>query len=161
MFKRYVHRLILSDMKSSENKTYYRCVMLDKVALPELKSYIGQQLGYQFTEGTQISIGQWQKLALGRTLFKPADIYIFDEPNASLDIASERSVLNMLYGEMRSKISFLIMHRFNCMVERANRIIVLECGNIRELGTHEELIKNRDLYFELYNNQKEMEVSDK
>lgn len=135
--------------------------MLDKVVLPEFKSHMDQSLGYQFTEGTQISIGQWQKLALGRTLLKPADIYIYDEPNASLDIASERSVLNMLYEEMRNKITILIMHRLNCMVERANRIIVLEHGKIRESGTHEELLKNRDLYFKLFNDQKEMTVSDK
>lgn len=135
--------------------------MLDKVILPEFKGHLDQSLGYQFTEGTQISIGQWQKLALGRTLLKPADIYIYDEPNASLDIASERSVLNMLYEEMRSKITILIMHRFNCMVERADRIIVLEQGEIRESGTHEELLMNHDLYFKLYNDQKEMAVSDK
>ena len=135
--------------------------MLDKVVLPEFKSHIDQSLGYQFTEGTQISIGQWQKLALGRTLLKPAEIYIYDEPNASLDIASERSVLNMLYEEMRSKITILIIHRFNCMVEKANTIIVLEHGKIRESGTHEELLKNRDLYFKLFNDQKEMTVSDK
>lgn len=135
--------------------------MLDKVVLPEFKNHMDQTLGYQFTEGTQISIGQWQKLALGRTLLKPADIYIYDEPNASLDIVSERSVLDMLYDEMRNKITILIMHRFNCMVERANRIIVLEHGKIRESGTHEELLKNRDLYFKLFNEQKEVMVSDK
>lgn len=134
--------------------------MLDKVALPEFKSHLEQLLGYQFTEGTQISIGQWQKLALGRALLKPADIYIYDEPNASLDIISERFVLNELYKEMRSKITILIIHRFNYMVERANRIIVLENGEIRESGTHEELLKNRALYYKLYNGQKEMTVSD-
>lgn len=62
---------------------------------------------------------------------------------------------------MRNKITILIMYRFNCMVERANRIIVLEHGKIRESGTHEELLKNRDLYFKLFNDQKEMTVSDK
>lgn len=134
--------------------------MLDKVALPEFKSHLEQSLGYQFTEGTQISIGQWQKLALGRALLKPADIYIYDEPNASLDIVSERFVLNELYKEMRSKITILIIHRFNYMVEKANKIIVLENGKIRESGTHEELLKNRALYFKLYNDQKEMTVSD-
>lgn len=134
--------------------------MLDKVALPEFKSHLEQLLGYQFTEGTQISIGQWQKLALGRALLKPADIYIYDEPNASLDIISERFVLNELYKEMRSKITILIIHRFNYMVERTNRIIVLENGEIRESGTHEELLKNRALYYKLYNGQKEMTVSD-
>lgn len=133
---------------------------LDKVALSEFKENAEQLLGYQFTEGTQISIGQWQKLALGRTILKPADLYIYDEPNASMDISSERTVLNMLYEEMRDKITILIIHRFNCMVEKADRIIVLEDGEIREMGTHEKLIRNHDLYFQLYSVQKEMAVSD-
>lgn len=61
---------------------------------------------------------------------------------------------------MCSKITVFVMHRFNCMVERANRIIVLEHGKIRASGTHEELIKNRDLYFKLFNDQKEITLSD-
>ena len=75
-----------------------------------------QPLGYQFTKGTQISVGEWQKLALGRTLIKPADMYIFDEPNASLDVISEQSVLNTIYDERQDKMTILIVHRFNCML---------------------------------------------
>lgn len=140
--------------------SFHKSEMLDKIALSEFKNHMEQSLGYQFTEGTQISIGQWQKLALGRALMKPADIYIYDEPNASLDIVSERCILNMIYKEMQGKITLLIIHRFNRMVEKANKIIVLENGRVREQGTHEELLKNRALYYKLYNNQKEMTVSD-
>ena len=107
---------------------------------------MGQSLGYQFTEGTQISLGQWQKLALGRTLIKPADMYIYDEPNASLDVISEQSVLNTIYDERQNKMTILIVHRFSCMLEKANKIIVLEKGEVQETGVHEELLKNNGLY---------------
>lgn len=135
--------------------------MLSKVALAELTDCIERPLGFQFTEGTQISIGQWQKLALGRSLAKHADMHIFDEPNASLDIASENIVLNMLYDEMKDKITILIIHRFNCILERANKIIVLKDGMIREMGIHNELINNHDIYYQLYMTQKEMTISNK
>lgn len=133
--------------------------ILSKVTLQDFDN-IEQPLGYQFTEGTQISIGQWQKLALGRALFKTADMYIFDEPNASLDLASEQSVLNVIWEEMEDKIAILIIHRFNCMLERADKIIVLENGKIEEIGVHEALLRNRGLYYQLYTVQKEMELSD-
>jgi len=146
------------NLKTSDNSQIYK--MLDKVTLTEFKEYMGQSLGYQFTEGTQISIGQWQKLALGRTLIKSADMYIFDEPNASLDIASEQAVLNMIHDEMQNKIAILIIHRFNCMLEKANKIIVLANGEVQEVGIHEELLKNHGLYNHLCKVQKEMEISD-
>lgn len=107
------------DNRVENDRELYK--ILDKVTLEDFKDNIEQPLGYQFTDGIQISIGQWQKLALGRTLFKPAEVYIFDEPNASLDIASEQAVLNMIWEEMRDKIAILIIHRFNCMLERGMR----------------------------------------
>lgn len=135
--------------------------ILDRVALTEFKECMWQPLGYQFTEGTQISVGQWQKLALGRALIKSADMYIFDEPNASLDIVSEQSVLNTIYDERQNKMTILIVHRFNCLLEKANKIIVLEKGEIKEVGVHEELLNNKGLYHHLYTVQKEMAITDK
>lgn len=146
------------DNRVENDRELYK--ILDKVTLEDFKDNIEQPLGYQFTDGIQISIGQWQKLALGRTLFKPAEVYIFDEPNASLDIASEQAVLNMIWEEMRDKIAILIIHRFNCMLERADKIIVLENGEIEDIGIHEELLRHHGLYYRLYMLQKEMSLSD-
>ena len=146
------------DNRVENDRELYK--ILDKVTLEDFKDNIEQPLGYQFTDGIQISIGQWQKLALGRTLFKPAEVYIFDEPNASLDIASEQAVLNMIWEEMRDKIAILIIHRFNCMLERADKIIVLENGEIEDIGIQEELLRHHGLYYRLYMVQKEMSLSD-
>ena len=87
--------------------------ILRRVKLGEYTDQLSQMLGYQFQEGTQMSIGQWQKMALGRTLYRDADIYIFDEPNASLDLLTESEILKTIRQETKGKITFIIMHRFN------------------------------------------------
>lgn len=124
--------------------------LFNKLNMDEFKVMLSQKLGYQFSDGIQISIGQWQKLALARTLYKESDIYIFDEPNSSLDIATENFVWQVIKSEMKNKISFIIMHRFNSMIECANKIIVLNEGEIMNIGSHKELLGCCELYNELY-----------
>lgn len=124
--------------------------ILEKVRLQEYKDHLSQVLGYQFQDGTQMSIGQWQKLALGRALYRDADIYIFDEPNASLDLKTESVILETIHNETQNKIAIIIMHRFNYLVRQANKIIVLKEGLITEMGTHNQLIKENDIYHELF-----------
>lgn len=124
--------------------------ILEKVQLDEYKDQLSQILGYQFQDGTQMSIGQWQKLALGRALYRDADIYIFDEPNASFDLRTESSILQTIHSETHNKITIIIMHRFNFLVRYANRIIVLKDGSIAEMGTHDQLIEENGLYYELF-----------
>lgn len=124
--------------------------LLNKLGIRNIKGKAFKNLGYQFSGGTQISVGQWQKLALGRSLYKNADVYIFDEPNASLDLNTERVVWNTIYNEMKAKITIMIIHRFNKMVMQTDRIIVLHKGKIIESGTHFELLKKKGEYSKLY-----------
>ena len=70
--------------------------MLEKVCLEGLSNRKEKQLGYQFNEGLQLSMGQWQKIALARTLISNSDLYIFDEPNASIDLRSEKEILLLI-----------------------------------------------------------------
>lgn len=125
--------------------------IMRRVKLGEYTDQLSQMLGYQFQEGTQMSIGQWQKMALGRTLYRDADIYIFDEPNASLDLLTESEILKTIRQETKGKITFIIMHRFNTMVVHANNITVLENGKIAESGTHSQLINKQGIYAALFN----------
>lgn len=127
--------------------------LLKKVGLNEFLAQENQILGYQFNKGRQISIGQWQKLALARTITKEADIYIFDEPNSSLDLVSESIILNVILSEVNNKIGIIIMHRFNEIVVKANQIVVLKDGHVEEIGTHNELLKNKNIYYDLYSIQ--------
>lgn len=130
--------------------------IMKKVELGEFQNRLSQVLGYQFREGKQISVGQWQKLALARSLYRNADVYIFDEPNASLDLITEGIVLNTIYRESKDKITLLIMHRFNYIVELADSIVVLDSGEITEKGTHAELLRKGGIYHQLYSMQSQI-----
>ena len=103
------------------------------------------QLGHWFEKGKQISIGQWQRLALSRVFAKEAELYILDEPSASLDSLSEKELLCACFSEMktRDKIGIIIVHRLQ-------NIIVLENGEIVEMGASKELIDKGGKYKELY-----------
>ena len=150
--------IIYGDICKQYNKEYVIDI-LRKIRLEECADDLSQNLGYQFQEGTQMSIGQWQKLALGRTLYREADIYVFDEPNASLDLKTESAILKTIHDETNNKIAFIIMHRFNYMVEVADQIVVLNNGIIAECGSHEQLIDESGLYYDLFQMYKELNES--
>ena len=129
---------------------------MKKVCLQNLKNLKNQQLGYQFNEGLQLSVGQWQKIALGRSIIGTSDLYIFDEPNSSIDLKSESIMLNTIINDSNDKIKLFIIHRFNKIVEKAELIITLRDGKIMEKGSHQQLIHNKGLYYELYSLQNEI-----
>lgn len=131
--------------------------LLSDVKMGEEICKSDQSLGYQFNDGRQLSVGQWQKLALARTLITEADFYIFDEPNSALDLISENDVFKTIYRKVHNKMSIIIMHRFNGVIYKANKIIVLENGSIRESGTHQELLLQKGIYYKLYTTQKNFE----
>ncbi|MDY2960561.1 MAG: ATP-binding cassette domain-containing protein [Hornefia sp.] len=105
---------------------------MKKVQLHGLLERKKQQLGYQFNEGLQLSVGQWQKIALGRTLISDSDVYIFDEPNSSIDLMSENAILNAIMENSEEKIKIVIMHGFNKIVEKADSIMTLSNGCIKK-----------------------------
>lgn len=115
-------------------------------------------LGHEFGEnGIELSGGEWQKLALARSLIKDASLLILDEPTAALDARSEYQFFQELFKKTREQSVIVISHRFSS-VRVADRIIVLEHGHVKEQGTHEQLVKQHGLYSELYELQtKEIE----
>ena len=115
----------------------------------EMKNGLDQQLGRRFKKGQELSGGQWQKVALARAYMKDADILILDEPTAALDARAEYEVFERFIGLTKGKTSIIISHRFST-VRMADRILVLDEGKILELGTHEELLENEQLYAELF-----------
>lgn len=112
------------------------------------------QLGVSFPGGTDLSTGQWQKLAMSRAGMRPAPILrILDEPAASLDPASEYEIFARYQALARQAAStsttVLVSHRF-ATVRMADLIIVLDEGRVREQGSHAELMARGDLYATLY-----------
>ena len=125
--------------------------LADTVATRLEKGY-DQMLGRRFEGGVELSGGEWQKVALGRAYMRDAQVLILDEPTASLDARAEYEVFSRFAELTRGRMAVLISHRFST-VRMADRILVLQGGELVDQGTHEELVARRGLYAELFNLQ--------
>lgn len=108
-----------------------------------------QMLGRRFDSGAELSAGQWQKIALARAYMREAQLVILDEPTASLDARAEFEVFQRFTELTAERMAVLISHRFST-VRMADRILVLEDGAILEQGTHDDLVRERGRYAELF-----------
>jgi ATP-binding cassette subfamily B protein len=106
-------------------------------------------LGKHFTGGVEISIGEWQKVALARAFLRDAQLIILDEPTSSMSPQSEYEVFQSFRKLMKGRSALLISHRFST-VRMADTICVLEKGKIVERGSHQELIRLGGYYARLY-----------
>ncbi|HET8842751.1 MAG TPA: ABC transporter ATP-binding protein [Ktedonobacteraceae bacterium] len=105
-------------------------------------------------ESTQLSGGEWQKIALARAFMRNAPVLILDEPTSALDAQAEYEVFKRFRALTAQKTALFISHRFST-VRLADRIFVLEQGQIIESGSHEELLKLEKRYAELFHYQAE------
>jgi len=114
--------------------------------LPEgLDTWLGEK-------GSRFSAGEGQRIAIARAILRNAPLFLLDEPTANLDPITEHDLLEMLFNLLEGKTTLLITHRL-VGLERADRILVLDKGKIRERGTQEELLKNKDLYHQMWTTQ--------
>jgi ATP-binding cassette subfamily B protein len=117
--------------------------------LKDLPDSYDQIVGKMFTNGIDLSGGQWQKLALARAFFKNAPILILDEPTSAIDAKAEYEIFQKVQELQKDKTVIIISHRFST-VRNADRILVLNQGTIVEEGNHESLMKEKGLYAELF-----------
>lgn len=102
--------------------------------------------------GTELSIGQWQKLSVARAFYSDSDIMILDEPTASLDALAEQQIFQQFEKLTEGKTSIFVSHRLSSATT-ADNIIVLEYGKVVEEGTHKELMQLGGKYYELFSTQ--------
>jgi ATP-binding cassette subfamily B protein len=109
-------------------------------------------LGKWFEDGEELSIGEWQKVALARAFLRDAQIIVLDEPTSAMDAKSEYEVFKRFRQLLEGRAAILISHRFST-VRMADRIFVFEDGRIVESGSHEQLIQLSGNYAHLFEKQ--------
>ena len=133
--------------------------VLDMLECGGLKQGLDTPLTLLTEEGTLLSKGQLQRLAVARVFLSDADFIILDEPTASLDPISERDVYVKSQKVLREKTTLFITHRLGA-ISQMDEILVLDQGHLAEHGSHEELMRADGIYRKLYQTQKEMYVNE-
>lgn len=122
--------------------------MADRV-IEKLPDQYDQMIGRRFLSGVDLSGGEWQKIAIARAYMRDAQVLILDEPTAALDARAEFEVFQRFKELSAGKTAVLISHRFSS-VRMADRILVLNEGEIEAAGSHEELLRQKGRYAELF-----------
>ena len=110
-------------------------------------------------DGLELSIGQWQKLAIARAFYADSDIMILDEPTASLDPMAEQEIFNQFDRLRNNKTTVFVSHRLSSATV-ADKILVIENGVLIEQGSHRELMDSKGKYFELFTTQSKRYVTE-
>jgi len=137
--------------KKNVNEALANAQAHDLLKLPKKTNQI---LGRWFEDGEEISVGQWQKLAIARALYRNAPILILDEPTSNIDAQSEFKIFNNLKKTYLKKTLIFISHRFST-VRIADYIYVLKEGQIIEQGKHQDLVTKNGTYAKYFNIQKQ------
>ncbi|RKS08426.1 ATP-binding cassette subfamily B protein/ATP-binding cassette subfamily C protein [Nocardiopsis sp. Huas11] len=149
----------IGDLPRSEDEAAIRTA-LERAGATEVPGAtpdgLATRLGSSYPDGSDLSGGQWQKLALARALMRPAPLLtVFDEPTANLDPVTEKSLFDRYAAASRESarttggVTVLVTHRFST-VRSADVIVVMDHGRLVETGSHTELMEADGMYAELY-----------
>ena len=145
--------LLMADPSASKEKMEQ---VLEKV---NLLGFLKEQEGLQtklLEKASNLSGGQCQRLAIARALLMDAPVYIFDEATSNIDVESEELIMDVIRELAKVKTVVLISHRLANVVD-SDRIYLLSEGQIKEEGTHKELMEKSGVYCNLYESQKKLE----
>ncbi|MBN3938930.1 ABC transporter ATP-binding protein [Nostoc sp. NMS9] len=143
----------VGDVEHLENKIRWKTAAEKGMAqsfIDQLPQSFQTQLGRWFKGGQELSGGQWQKIALSRAFMRSqADILVLDEPTSAIDAQAEFEIFNHFRAITQNQMVLLISHRFST-VRMADKILVIENGEVIEQGTHEELLQVGGRYAKLF-----------
>ena len=155
LFKGSVRENLLMGKASASDSELW--TVLDRT---NLSSFLRQQQGLdtELSErGANLSGGQRQRLALARALLHDASVYIFDEATSNIDVESENLIMNQIYSLSNEKAVIVISHRIANII-KAENIIVMDKGEIKEVGKHLQLLNKKGIYSRLWNTQQDIET---
>lgn len=140
-----------SDDPERVSEVLRQCGMMEEVS--SLKAGVDSMVGHEFSkDGIDFSGGQRQKLAIARAMYRAGDVMILDEPTAALDVKAESEIFMRMKNLSQEKTAIFITHRLYS-VRFCDRIFFFANGEISETGTHEELMKKKREYYEMYHIQ--------
>jgi subfamily B ATP-binding cassette protein MsbA len=151
LFDDTVHaNIAYANMNASEEQLKKAC---DLAAATEFIEKLPQKFETVVGEnGVRLSGGQKQRISIARAFLKNSPIILLDEATSSLDAESEEKVQNAVVNLTKNKTTLVIAHRLSTII-RADKIIVVNQGQIVDVGTHSELLKNSMIYKNLYSKQ--------
>ncbi|MGF3113633.1 peptidase domain-containing ABC transporter [Facklamia sp. P9177] len=142
---------IIENLKiGNPNVTYEEIVSVCKMVgiHDTIDKLQNKYMSYIEEKGGNLSGGEKQRLAIARALLSDSDIYIFDEATSNLDSFSEKIIQDLIFNRIINKTVIIIAHRISTIVN-CDRICVLKNGEIKEIGSHQELIDNKKNYFNM------------
>jgi len=142
---------IENENKDPKIRTAARSAGVDEL-ISSLPEGYDTAIGNLFDDSRELSWGEWQKIALARSLYRDAPVLILDEPSSALDADAEYEIFSRFREIMKGRTALLISHRFT-NVSLADRIIVLDKGAVAEAGTHDELMSKGGIYKSMYTKQ--------
>lgn len=147
--------VVFGKMRKKEFDSVAEILNFDEVTKGDISKRKRLMLSNINENALELSEGQWQRLAVARGLYKSdASVLLMDEPSSALDAYSEDMLLNCVKSCEAFSMKFIVTHRLAC-VKDISRIVVIENGRITEDGSHSELMKNKKVYYELFNTQAE------
>lgn len=144
--------IVISDLNKKENKNEIELALKKSGFDKDFTANLDKVLGQRFEDSTDISGGQWQRLALARAFYSRAPILILDEPTSALDARIEYEIFQKFLELTEGKTVFFITHRL-ASVRQADKILVLKDGRVEAFDDHESLMKSYAYYRELYEMQ--------
>ncbi len=113
------------------------------------------RLGYLFENSVELSMGQWQRLALARAFYKDSGIVLLDEPSSAMDAIAENDFYQRLHRLMKGKTAIIVSHRVS-FAHLADQVVLLSETGSPEIGTHQELMLKNGEYASMYSKQAAM-----
>lgn len=143
--------VIISDFLNSKPDIEDLFISNDLICVKERLGGYDTMLGIEFGD-EELSGGEWQRVALARSMYKDSEVVILDEPTSAIDPLQEYELLNKFIEISKQKTCIVISHRVG-ICKKADKIVVLHNGKIVEIGNHMELLKNKSKYYELWKSQ--------